>query len=80
METIRKAIEIVGGVTNLARQVGVTPQTVYVWLSGSAQIRASHAAKIERITGGKVTAMEIGTEFALLGIMHDGKDGQNPKR
>lgn len=77
METIRKAIEIVGGVTNLARQVGVTPQTVYVWLSGSAQIRASHAAKIERITGGEVSALEIGTEFARI---HDGKDGQNPKR
>lgn len=62
METIKRAIKIMGGAKALADQVGVSQQAVHLWKSGSTQLLARHAAAIERATGGQVTAREIGAE------------------
>lgn len=73
METIRRAIQIVKGESALARLVGVSPQAVNLWKSGSTQLLARHAARIERATAGAVTAREIGDECATLAdrLPHD---------
>lgn len=66
MKTIREAIAIVGSVRKLAKLLEVQRQTVYYWLTGSSQIRACDASKIEIVTNGKVKAFDIGMEFAKL--------------
>ena len=66
METIKRAIQIVGGAKALAEQVGVSQQAIHLWKSGSTQLLARHAAAIERATGGQVTAQEIGVECAEI--------------
>ncbi|MCU0806412.1 MAG: helix-turn-helix domain-containing protein [Candidatus Contendobacter sp.] len=66
METIKRAIEILGGAKALADQVGVSQQAVHLWKSGNTQLLARHAAAIERATGGRVTAREIGVECAEM--------------
>ena len=64
METIKKAVQEVGGVTVLARAVGVSPVSVHTWLRGETQLQARHAAAVEDATGGAVTAYAIGRECA----------------
>lgn len=66
METIKRAIKIVGGAKALADKVGVSQQAVHLWKTGSTQLLARHAAAIEQVTDGQVTAREIGTECAGL--------------
>jgi DNA-binding transcriptional regulator YdaS (Cro superfamily) len=66
METIRKAVSSVGGVTVLARTIGVTPVSVHTWLRGGTQLQARHAAAIQDATGGAVTAYDIGRECAAM--------------
>ncbi len=62
MDTIKKAVREVGGVTVLARAVGVTPVSVHTWLRGGTQLQARHAAAVEDATGGAVSAYDIGRE------------------
>ena len=64
METIKKAVHEVGGVTVLARAVGVTPVSVHTWLRRGTQLHARHAAAIQDATGGEVSAYDIGRECA----------------
>ena len=64
METIKQAINIVGGVTQLARQIGVSQQAIHLWKAGKTQIMARHAAAVQDSTQGRVTAYEIGREAA----------------
>jgi DNA-binding transcriptional regulator YdaS (Cro superfamily) len=66
METIRKAVRTIGGVTVLARVIGVTPVSVHTWLRGGTQLQARHAAAIQDATGGAVTAYDIGRECAAM--------------
>lgn len=66
METIKKAVYEVGGVTVLARAVGVTPVSVHTWLRGGTQLQARHAAAIQDATGGAVSAYDIGRECAAM--------------
>ena len=66
METIRKAVTTVGGVTALARAVNVTPQAIHLWLNGQTQLQARHAAAIQDATGGEVSAYEVGRECAEI--------------
>ena len=62
METIKQAIHIVGGVTQLARQIGVSQQAIHLWKAGKTQIMARHAAAVQDATNGAVTAYDIGKE------------------
>ena len=64
METIRKAVTTIGGVTALARIIRVSPQAIHLWLNGETQLYARHAAAIEDATSGAVTAYAIGSECA----------------
>lgn len=66
MNTIRKAVTTVGGVTALARAVNVSPQAIHLWLNGQTQIQARYAALIEDATGGQVTAYTVGRECAEI--------------
>jgi len=62
MKTLRKAISIAGGVAPLAIGLGVSKQAVYGWLSGQYDMVVRHAARIEELTAGQVTASDIGRE------------------
>lgn len=66
MRTLRKAISIAGGVSALARAVGVSNQAVYGWLSGQYEMMARHAAVIEDLTQGQVMAGDIGRELIAM--------------
>jgi len=66
METIKKAVQEVGGVTVLARAVGVSPVSVHTWLRGETQLMARHAAAVQDATSGAVTAYAIGRECAAI--------------
>jgi DNA-binding transcriptional regulator YdaS (Cro superfamily) len=66
MNTIRKAVSSVGGVTALAKAVKVSPQSIHLWLNGQTQLQARHAAAIEDATQGIVTAYAIGRECAAI--------------
>ena len=66
METIKKAVSEVGGVTVLARAVGVTPVSIHLWLRGQTQMQARHAAAVQDATAGAVTAYDIGRECAAI--------------
>ncbi|MBN6739128.1 helix-turn-helix domain-containing protein [Acidithiobacillus sp. MC6.1] len=52
------AVHIAGSQTNLARQVGVSPQAVHEWLKGGS-ISPRNAIAIERATNGAVTGQEL---------------------
>lgn len=58
---IKRAIEIVGGQTELAKAVGGTckQQHVWNWLHRDTEITLENALKIERATGGKVTQAQL---------------------
>lgn len=66
METIKRAIHIVGSARALANLIGVSQQAVHLWKHGETQLLARHAVAIEKVTEGQVTAREIGLECAEL--------------
>ena len=68
METIRKAVSTLGGVTALARAVNVSPQAIHLWLNGQTQLQARYAAAVEDATDGAVTAYAIGRECAAISM------------
>jgi len=53
MKPIDVAISHYGSVTNMARDLGVSPQAVCFWRDGKRQIPASKCPTIERGTEGK---------------------------
>lgn len=59
MNAIQLAIGHVGGVSNLARALGVTPQAVCFWRDGKRNIPAEKCSAIELATGGKTTRQEL---------------------
>lgn len=62
-QAIIKAIEIAGGLTALANELGVTVGAVHQWKAGIKAVPARHCPKIESITGGQVTAEELCPDF-----------------
>ena len=66
---IKRAVEVVGSQTELAKQIGVTPQFVYQIVKGLRPVPATLVLKIEAATGGTVSRYELrpdifGTEQA----------------
>lgn len=55
---IERAVEVVGSQAALARALKITRQTVRVWLIKGV-VPAKEAPRIERVTGGKVTAQSL---------------------
>jgi len=56
---IRDAGRAVGGLSALARLLGVAPPTVSQWASGVRPIPAERCPEIERATGGVVICEEL---------------------
>lgn len=59
MNSISTAAELVGGVSALARLLGVTPSAVHQWLRGLRPVPAERCPVIERLTLGAVTCEQL---------------------
>lgn len=57
------AIEILGGQTALAKEVGVTQGLVWQWLNNIRPIAPERAVDIERATKGQVTRRDLCPDF-----------------
>lgn len=58
MDSINKAIELLGGLNSLAAALGRTPQQVSNWRMRD-QVPAVYCPDIERVTKGAVTCEEL---------------------
>jgi DNA-binding transcriptional regulator YdaS (Cro superfamily) len=58
-DAIKKAIEIAGGATNLAKKLGVTYHTILTWKNGRTSISPINCINIEKETDGKVKREDI---------------------
>ena len=56
---VDKAAQIVGGLTTLARMLGVSPPTVHEWKTHKRPVPASRCMSIVRVTNGAVTLQEL---------------------
>ena len=56
---IRRAAQIVGSLSALARALGIKPPTVHQWADGSRPVPAQHCLAIERATSGAVTRADL---------------------
>ena len=54
LQAVQAAAELVGGVTVLARLVGVSGPAVTQWATGLRRVPAQRCPLIERATGGRV--------------------------
>lgn len=52
---VRKACELVGGLSALAKLLGVAPPIVYRWASGERPVPHLRCVQIEQLTNGEVT-------------------------
>ncbi|MFD4120785.1 transcriptional regulator [Alcaligenes faecalis] len=52
---VRKACEIVGGLSALAKLLGVAPPIVHRWASGERPVPHLRCVQIEQLTNGEVT-------------------------
>lgn len=59
LQALQKSISLIGGQAELARQVGVRPQTVHVWLKKFGQVPTKHVLKIEKILNGVVSRSDL---------------------
>ena len=58
-EMLKKAIDIVGGLTQLSVKINVSYQTVLDWKHGRRPPTPTNCQKIEKATDGQVKAEEI---------------------
>jgi len=54
---ILEAAEILGGISQLAKACGVSPQAAHKWVN--TQVPATRCLQIEGLTGGKVTRYRL---------------------
>jgi len=59
MSGISDAISMYGSLTNLARAIGVSVQSVCFWRDGERAIAPDKCVSIERATGGAVTRRDL---------------------
>jgi len=59
MEAIRQAADQLGGVTEMAKKLGISTQAVYQWIRGERQVPAERCPQIERLTAGAVRCEQI---------------------
>ena len=56
---LKRAIDIVGSQSALARAIGITPQAVQYWAKKGVRVPAEYCAGVETATGGQVTRAEL---------------------
>ncbi|MGB3424238.1 MAG: YdaS family helix-turn-helix protein [Castellaniella sp.] len=56
---VRAACEFAGGVTALARRLGLPPQVIHSWAIGQRPIPIIRCVEIEELTGGEVTRKQL---------------------
>ena len=54
MDPLKKAVDLAGGATALAKSVGVGQSTVSNWIA-RGRVPTDHCAAVEKAVGGKVT-------------------------
>lgn len=59
MKALKKAIEIAGSQTELAKQMGVTPQFIHQVYRKNTPLPPIHCKKIKNITDGRVMEWEL---------------------
>jgi DNA-binding transcriptional regulator YdaS (Cro superfamily) len=59
MDSIVRAVELVGTQKALAEQIGVPPACVSQWVNGVRKVPASRCLAIEQATNGAVTRYEL---------------------
>lgn len=59
ISAISRACTIVGGVTSLARILGVTPPTVHEWTTSRRPIPPTRCVQIEAATEGAITRRDL---------------------
>ncbi|RST54125.1 transcriptional regulator [Variovorax sp. DXTD-1] len=64
MNSIRKACEVLGSQTALAKALEVTPAAVNQWISGARPIPAEKCPAIERATKGQVRCEDLRPDVA----------------
>lgn len=56
---IAKACELAGGLSSLARLIGVKPPTVHQWTTGERSVPLIRCFQIERATSGAVRCKDL---------------------
>lgn len=59
ISAISRACTLVGGVTSLARILGVTPPTVHEWTTSRRPIPPTRCVQIEAVTEGAITRRDL---------------------
>lgn len=59
MTALERAIDIVGGQSELARRLGLKQANVWHWLNRSGRVPAEHVIAIEEATGAQVTRHDL---------------------
>jgi len=68
MNSIQKAISLLGGPSKTASALGVTPQAVCFWRDGKRQFPTEHCPRIELLTGGAVRCEGLRPDVEWLRI------------
>lgn len=56
---VRRAAEILGGLSAMARALSIKPPTVHQWADGERPVPPQHCLAIERATDGAVTRQDL---------------------
>lgn len=59
LEALKRAVDLVGGQSALAKKLGCKQQNVWHWLHKSKKAAPLYAPAIEKATGGAVTKEEL---------------------
>lgn len=59
LAALRRAVELLGGQSHLARALGVRQSNVWYWLNRAGAAPADYCAAIEKATEGRVTRQEL---------------------
>ena len=59
MDHLRKAIEIAGGQSALARRIGRRQSHIWTWLNRDRKVPAEYCPSIERVTRGAVRCEDL---------------------
>lgn len=58
-QPVRDACEFAGGVTALAKCLGLPPQVIHNWAAGKRPVPVIRCVEIEELTGGAVTRKQL---------------------
>ena len=59
MNAIKRAVDTAGGISALARALGVSYQAVKFWIDGKRRLEPIRCVQIEQFTDGAVTRQEL---------------------